>query len=111
MYKNVSAHKGRTLFEGLNLVKLNTSIQLQHSFMLGLKDTYSYPLVIRVNDPIGQVRLELRGLHSQDLFPCQQPLISEKESLLSTQGLVIPVHHIRVQSCYRRELLPSPLNT
>lgn len=37
MYKYVSAYKGGKLFEGLDLVKLNTSIQLQSSFRLGLK--------------------------------------------------------------------------
>jgi len=41
---------------------------------------------------MGQVRLEPRSLHSQDLLPRQQHFISEKENLLSLQGLVIPVH-------------------
>lgn len=57
---------------------------------------------------MGQVRLELRGLHSQDLLPCQQPLISEKESLLSTQGLVIPVHHTQSAKLLQKRITAFP---
>lgn len=57
---------------------------------------------------MGQVRLELRGLHSQDLLSCQLPLISEKESLSSTQGLVIPDQHIQSAKLLQKRITTFP---